>query len=234
MTPKNSDKRKEWLSQYNPRAIQDFEEDTSITRFINERLIEFSIDDCGRSIPNILDGLKESQRKILYAVFKKKLKYNGKALKVAQLAGYVAEQTDYHHGETCLYDTIVGLANDIIGKNNLPYFFRDGQYGTRLSGGKDASAGRYIFTKLDQLTRLLFPEVDDSLLPRIKNGGEKLEPKFYIPIIPTVLLNGCSAGYRDGLVLFHPSLQSQRFSQTMFAMDRRERSARNSSVVQKL
>jgi DNA topoisomerase-2 len=195
---KNSDKRKEWLSRYNPRAIQDFEEDTSITRFINERLIEFSIDDCGRSIPNILDGLKESQRKILYAVFKKKLKYGGKALKVAQLAGYVAEQTDYHHGETCLYDTIVGLANDIIGKNNLPYFFRDGQYGTRLSGGKDASAGRYIFTKLDQLTRLLFPEVDDDLLPRIKNGGEKLEPKFYIPIIPTVLLNGCSAGIGTG------------------------------------
>ena len=195
---KNSDKRKEWLANYDPAQFHDYEEKMPISRFINERLIEFSLDDCGRSIPNVLDGMKESQRKIMFAVFLRKLKYTGKSLKVAQLAGYTAEHTDYHHGEQCLYDTVVRMANDIVGLNNIPYLFRDGQFGTRLVGGKDAAAGRYIYTKEDVLTRLLFPIVDDELLPRTKSEGEKLEPKFYIPIIPTVLLNGCSAGIGTG------------------------------------
>ena len=195
---KSAQQRKEWLSNYDPRQELDVSETMNISDFVDHRMIEFSIDDCGRSLPSLMDGLKESQRKILFATFKKGLKFTGKSLKVAQLAGYVAEHTDYHHGEQCLYTTIVGLANDIVGVNNLPFFFRDGQYGTRLCGGKDAAAGRYIFTKLDKLTRYLFPEADDDLLPRRKSEGEKIEPKFYVPIIPTILLNGCSAGIGTG------------------------------------
>lgn len=192
---KNSNQRKKWLADNTTEEVNDIDENaTSITfsDFIDKRMIQFSTDDCSRSIPNLFDGLKESQRKILYSVFLKNLSFSGKTLKVAQLAGYVAEKSAYHHGEQCLNDTIVKLANDIIGYNNIPLLFRDGQFATRLSG-KDAAAGRYIFTKIDKLTRLLFPTVDDNLLEYNYEDGEKIEPKFYLPILPNILVNGCFA-----------------------------------------
>ena len=196
-----SDDRKTWLANFKPGEVSQRKGkiiSMSVSDFINQKMIRFSIDDCARSIPHLLDGLKESQRKILYAIFLKNLKFNGKSLKVAQLAGWVAEKTGYHHGEQCLYDTITKLANDIVGMGNIPLLFRDGQFGTRLEGGKDASAGRYIFTKLDQLTRLIFREMDDFLLPRRIDDGEIIEPRFYIPIIPMILVNGCQAGIGTG------------------------------------
>ena len=88
---KHSDSRKEWLADYSPESSQfsldEVGENTkmSLTDFVNEELIKFSHADCERSIPNLIDGLKESQRKLLYAVKKRKLKYTGKSLKVAQL-----------------------------------------------------------------------------------------------------------------------------------------------------
>ena len=198
-----SDDRKEWLRKYDPTAYLEADNiskvvNMTISDFIDQQMILFSIDDCGRSLPHLLDGFKESHRKILYAVFKRKLSYGGKPLKVAQLAGYVAEHSAYHHGEQCLFDTIQNLANDIVGKNNIPLLFRDGQFGTRLLGGKDAAAGRYTFTKLDELTRHIFVPSDDHLLPRKKEDGELIEPMFYIPIIPMILVNGCQAGIGTG------------------------------------
>ena len=197
-----ADDRKDWLRNYDPEnfLIQNGKKvvDMNISDFVNHQMIQFSIDDCGRSLPHLLDGLKESQRKILFAVFKRKLNHSGKTLKVAQLAGYVAEHSGYHHGEQCLYDTIIKLANDIVGMNNIPLLYRDGQFGSRLAGGKDAAAGRYIFTKLEQLTRDMIPEIDDNLLPRRLDDGEVIEPMFYLPIIPNVLVNGCQAGIGTG------------------------------------
>ena len=197
----NADDRKTWLRNYSSECTT--EKSSKITEmsysdFINNDMIRFSIDDCGRSIPNLFDGFKESQRKIIFSIFKKKLNFSGKSLKVAQLAGYVAEHSAYHHGEQCLYDTIIKLANDIVGMNNIPLLYRDGQFGTRLAGGKDAAAGRYIFTKLEKLTRLIFPAIDDNLLPYRHDDGDKIEPIFYMPIIPIILVNGCSAGIGTG------------------------------------
>jgi DNA topoisomerase-2 len=200
---KSSDLRKKWLKEYDPDLIhipnnseQYF--DMNYSDFIDTQHIKFSIDDCGRSIPNIMDGLKESQRKILYAAFLKNLKYSGSTLKVAQLAGFVAEKTNYHHGEQCLFETITKMAQDFPGSNNIPFFYRDGQFGSRLNGGKDAANARYIFTKLNRLTRLLFPSEFDVLLSYKKDDGECIEPEFYLPIIPTVLVNGCNAGIGTG------------------------------------
>lgn len=208
---KQSDARKKWLGAYSPPELEvegPAKSLMSYSDFIDGKMIDFSIDDCGRSIPHLLDGLKESQRKILYAVFLKKLNFKGSTLKVAQLQGFVAEKSGYHHGEQCLGDTITKLANDIVGMNNIPLLFRDGQFGTRLSGGKDASASRYIFTKQDCLTRLLFPPADDALLPRKEDDGDLVEPEFYLPVIPTALVNGCQAGIGTGwscsLPLYNP------------------------------
>ena len=202
---KETEARKEWLSNYDPNNValkwnKDVKETVklNISDFINTEMIKFSLDDCSRSIPSIMDGLKESHRKIIYACFLKKLKYTGKTLKVAQLAGYVAEKTAYHHGEQNLYDTITKMANEFPGSNNIPLLFRDGQFGSRLNNGKDAANARYIFTKLDCLTRLLFRQEDDILLERNVDDGTIVEPKYYVPILPTVLINGCTAAIGTG------------------------------------
>lgn len=192
----HADERKDWLSKYDPNneiSLDDVGEthQMGMTDFIDGELIKFSISDCKRSIPSGIDGLKESQRKILYAVKKKKLKYSGKSFKVAQLSGYVAEHTNYHHGEQNMYDTITKMAQEFPGSNNIPLLYGDGQFGSRLEGGKDASNARYIFTKMNMLTHLIFREEDDILFERVVDDGDIVEPKFYVPIIPMILVNGC-------------------------------------------
>jgi len=140
-------------------------------------------------IPNVLDGLKESQRKVLYACLKKRLTSQ---TKVAQLAGSVAEITQYHHGEQNLLDTIVKLAQNFVGSNNIPYLTRDGQFGSLLEGGEDSAAARYIYTCLEKTTRLLFREEDDAVLNYVVSDGETVEPEYYLPVLPMILVNGCS------------------------------------------
>jgi DNA topoisomerase-2 len=193
-----SNERKDWLGEYNPMSYKVPEDEYLISSYINQELIKFSIEDCSRSIPNLYDGLKKSQRKILYSVFKKKLHHDAKSMKVAQLAGYCAESSNYHHGEQCLYDTITKMAQDFIGSNNIPILEKDGQFGSRTYAGKDAASARYIFTKCSRFARLLFPEEDDVLLNYTYDDGDKVEPDFYLPIIPTILANGCTAGIGTG------------------------------------
>ena len=200
----HADDRKVWIGNYNPNADLGIEIDESpitqvnITDFIDKEMIKFSVSDCARSIPNMMDGFKESHRKTLHACFLKKLNYGGQTLKVAQLAGFVAEKTNYHHGEQNLFDTITKMAHDFPGSNNIPLLFRDGQFGSRNSLGKDAANARYIFTKLDILTRLIFRPEDDCLLEHVIDDGDKVEPLFYVPIIPMVLVNGVIAGIGTG------------------------------------
>jgi len=193
-----SNERKEWLTTYDPASYQTPAHEYPLTLYFNQELIKFSIEDCRRSIPNIFDGLKVSQRKILYAVFKKNLSFEGKSMKVAQLAGYCAEHSNYHHGEQCLHDTIIKMTHHFPGSNNLPYLARDGQFGSRAYLGKDAANARYIFTKLAPLTRLLFPKDDDDLLPYTLDDGDRVQPDYYVPILPTILGNGCLAGIGTG------------------------------------
>ena len=208
---KYSYQRKEWLSNYNDdNIVIKWDENkpekikVSYSDFINTELIKFSIDDCKRSIPHLMDGLKESHRKVLYVCMLRKLKYSGKTLKVAQLAGSVAEKSGYHHGEQNLYNTITGMAGSFVGSNNIPLLFRDGQFGSRAVGGDDAANARYIYTKLDYLTRLIYREEDDVLLDYLEDDGEKVEPRFYVPIIPMVLVNGCICGIGTGWSSYIP------------------------------
>ena len=200
---KYSDRRKKWLETYDPKLIIPIKNEMTYSDFINHRLIEFSIDDCARSIPNLFDGLKQSLRKILFAVFKKNLNYKGPSMKVAQLAGYVAEQTNYHHGEQCL-SCMTKMANDFPGSNNIPLLYPDGQFGSKLQGGKDAANARYIFTKMGKYTRYLFPEADDALLEKVEDDGDFVEPYYFVPILPLILANGCSAGIGTGWSCFMP------------------------------
>jgi len=185
---KRADDRKTWLSNYNRHLYLDTNKcDVSIKEFIDREFIHFSKYDCDRSIPNVIDGLKISLRKILFAGFKKKLTNE---IKVAQFSGYVSEQASYHHGEASLNGAIVGMAQNFVGSNNINLFVPSGQFGTRLQGGKDSASERYIYTYLNKLTRLIFNEKDDNILTYLNDDGISVEPIYYVPIIPMILVNG--------------------------------------------
>eukprot|EP00051_Salpingoeca_urceolata_P016686 m.223370 g.223370 ORF g.223370 m.223370 type:complete len:1511 (+) comp18752_c0_seq2:97-4629(+) len=182
------EQRKHWLSEFQPGTFLDHDTD-SITyhEFIHKELILFSLADNVRSIPSMVDGFKPGQRKVIFSCFKRNLK---EEIKVAQLAGYVAEQSAYHHGEVSLAGTIVNLAQDYVGSNNINMLVPAGQFGTRLQGGKDAASPRYIFTRLDPIARLVFSALDDQLLEYLTDDGQSIEPTWYMPILPLVLVNG--------------------------------------------
>uniref|UniRef100_A0A6C0I1E6 DNA topoisomerase (ATP-hydrolyzing) n=1 Tax=viral metagenome TaxID=1070528 RepID=A0A6C0I1E6_9ZZZZ len=209
---KFADQRKEWLEKYDPKTSFSLDDSgkfssMNLTDFLNNEMIKFSHDDCKRSIPHLFDGLKESQRKVLYSLKKRNLTYNKTSLKVAQLAGYVAEVSNYHHGEQNLFQTITKMANEFPGSNNIPLLYRDGQFGSRLALGADAANARYIFTKMEPLTPLIFREEDDILLERVYDDGDEVEPKFYIPIIPMVLVNGAhgiGSGWSSSIPCYNP------------------------------
>ena len=124
-------------------------------------------------------------------------------MKVAQLAGYVAEQTAYHHGEASLQGTIVNLAQNFVGSNNLNLLEPSGQFGTRLAGGKDAASSRYIFTRLPPHTKTIFDPLDNSVLQYVVDDGQQVEPEFYSPIIPMILVNGAE-GIGTGFSCYVP------------------------------
>ena len=147
-----------------------------------------------RSIPCLVDGFKSVQRKVMFTCFKRNLQ---KEIKVAQLAAYVGVLSAYHHGEACPISTIVNLAQNFVGSNNINLLQPIGRFGTRLHGGKDPASARYIFTALSPLTRLLFNPKDDPLLIYLNDDGLKVEPEWYCPNIPTVLVNG-SEGVATG------------------------------------
>ena len=199
---KNADARKEWLHNFIPGTFLDCSTPQfTIEDFVQRELILFSMADNVRSIPSVIDGLKPGLRKILFSCFKRKLKQE---IKVAQLAGYVSEHAAYHHGEASLCTSIVGLAQDYTGSNNIPLLVPSGQFGTRLQGGKDAASPRYIFTCLSDVSRLVFMEADDDLLKYLNDDGQSIEPEWYMPIIPMLLVNG-SEGIGTGWSTFIPS-----------------------------
>jgi DNA topoisomerase-2 len=210
---KKANFRKKWLLNFDPSSVSINEgidnemEELDVFKFINEEFVTFSIADCDRSIPNILDGLKTSQRKILFSLFKRKAKYTGSSIKVAQLTGYTAEHSGYHHGENNLIDTIRGMAVRYVGSNNLPLFYNDGAFGSRLANGKDGANGRYIYTKLEMFTRNLFPIEDDEYLEDLDEDGDIVEKKYYLPIIPMILVNGClgiGTGFSTSIPSYDP------------------------------
>ena len=202
---KRADDRKDWLGEYDRGSYLDTaEENVSYTDFINKELIHFSKYDCDRSIPNLMDGLKISLRKILYSAFKKNLHSE---IKVAQFTGYVSEHSGYHHGEASLNAAIVGMAQNFVGSNNINLLIPSGQFGTRLQGGKDSASERYIFTFLNNITRSIFPAVDDNILKYLDDDGQIVEPLFYAPIIPMVLVNGTKGigtGFSTDIMCYNP------------------------------
>lgn len=201
--------RKNWLNTIQKDTYLDYLDEAKhggvkYSNFINKEFILFSSYDNARSIPCLVDGFKPSQRKVLYGCFKRNLKGE---VKVAQLTGYIAEHSAYHHGEASLQETIVRLAQDFVGSNNINLLTPSGQFGTRLMGGKDSASPRYIFTKLEAITRLIFHPDDDQLLSYLNDDGATIEPEYYVPVIPMLLVNGADGigtGYSTNIPNYNP------------------------------
>jgi DNA topoisomerase-2 len=205
---KRADDRKNWLiNNYDRNSFADTSKQMiSYEEFIHKELIHFSKYDCSRNIPNLMDGLKTSLRKILFCAFKKNLTSE---IKVAQFTGYVSEHSLYHHGEESLNNAIIGMAQNFIGSNNINLLAPMGQFGSRIRGGKDSSSPRYIFTQLEKITRRIFPQLDDYILNYLTDDGIQVEPQFYVPIIPMVLVNGSvgiGTGTSTDIMCYNPSV----------------------------
>ncbi len=201
---KLAEQRKAWLQNFDPS--QTFVATSApFEDFLNIEMIKYSMDDCMRNLPNVYDGLKQSQRKILFAFLQK----GSEMKKVSQWAGFVSERTSYHHGEQCLFDTIIKMAQEFPGSNNIPLLAKDGQFGSRLNGGKDAASARYIFAKLAPIVKYIFRSEDmhAGILTFKDDDGTSIEPINYAPIIPMLLVNGSTAiatGWSTNIPSFNP------------------------------
>lgn len=202
---KLADDRKRWLSKYDPTLmLVPVGQKASYSAFVHNELIHFSNADNIRSIPHLMDGLKPSQRKILFSCLKRNLR---EEIRVAQLAGYVSEHAAYHHGEASLCGTIVSMAQNFVGSNNINLLKPVGQFGSRLEAGRDAASARYIHTYLEDIVGKLFRKEDAGLLKYLDDDGLSVEPEYYLPVIPMIAVNGVvgiGTGYSTDIPPYKP------------------------------
>lgn len=201
-----TDERKRWLMfDYDPETNVDRTQSmVTVSDFINKDLIHFSNYDNVRSLPNVMDGLKVSQRKIMHVA----LKYlHSNEMKVAQFGAKVAEKTDYHHGEASLMGAIINMAQNYVGSNNINLLAPKGGFGSRCSNGKDAASPRYIFTELTEIAKKIFMKIDNELLEKQQSDNMEIEPVWFAPIIPMILVNGSTGigtGYSTSIPKYNP------------------------------
>jgi len=160
---------------------------STITEYLDRDYLEYAtyvIEN--RAIPSVIDGLKPTQRKVVFIANKVWKNGNEKTYKVFQLTGRIAADAHYHHGDSSLNSAIIGMAQKF--KNSMPLLQEIGQFGSLRS--PEAGAPRYVSTKLHENFRLIYKDFE-LLSPRYEEGSQ-IEPEYFLPIIPTVLLNGSS------------------------------------------
>ena len=200
----NSDLRKEWLRGYDENLQSSNDKNLKIEDFINNDLIHFSYYDNKRSICSLIDGLKPCQRKILHTCIKKKM-FNDR--KVSELSGDVSSTTKYHHGEVSLQGAIINMAANYPTCSNINYLHPEGCFGDRSQLGKNHAQARYISCHLEKIITHIFRNEDLNILTYIFEENIYIEPYFFIPIIPMVLVNGCSGigtGYSTDIYQYNP------------------------------
>ena len=209
-----ADQRKEWISKWREVShIADVTFETketifksqNITDFINHELIDYTKDALFRAIPSQDDGLKRSQRQALYAALKYfKFGRKNELIGVSRFANYAANETNYHHGEMSMCDTVIKMTQDYIGSNNLPWFNGKGQFGTRSELGEDAASPRYLSLNLPKYIDLLYDEELIECIPKRVVEGDEVEPLYVPAVIPIHLVNGV-IGIATGYSTFIPN-----------------------------
>jgi len=174
----------------------------NITDYFNTDVCNFASYDNYRKIGSVIDGLKPSSRKCVYTVIKNNI---NSPKKVSILKSDAAAQTQYLHGDQSLEGVIVSLAQDFSGSNNIPLFKREGAFGTRLIPA--AAAGRYIFTCKEDYLDKIFRKEDEPILIEQNFEGDIIEPKFFVPILPMLLINGgigLTTGFSQKILQHNP------------------------------
>lgn len=165
-----------------------------ISQLINRELVGYSVASLSRAIISEYDLLKQSQRKIIYAalVYFNYNPYGKKQKKTAQFAADVASMVGYHHGEDSLKKAIIIMAQDFVGSNNMAFFRKGGQFGTRSCGGKSAADPRYNFVHLNWWVPYVYEKESIDLVEKRIVDGEECEP-FWLPaVVPMAIINGGS------------------------------------------
>lgn len=207
---KRADDRKLWLCNWH-HTLEELNigriKTLTVSEIIEKEVVPYFISSIRRCIPSFMDGLKEIQRKILWGAWLIWGKNNTKIKKVPSLSAYIVDHLGYHHGETCLEKAIISMAQRFVGSNNMNYLYPDGMFGSRMEGGKDACAGRYLFTKLEWWVPYVFKVEDLPLLTYMEDNGTPIEPQFLLPILPMHLINGAhgiGTGYSTHIPNYHP------------------------------
>lgn len=182
--------RKDWIKTWSHNKPAEVRYDSSVMQlddFVDREYIQYALYANQRAIPSMVDGFKPSQRKVLYGMLKRS---SNEETKVSILAGSIAASAAYHHGETSLCQAIIGMAQNFVGSNNIHFLSPESQVGTRLKGGADAASPRYAKTMLSPITRCIVSALDECLLNFQQEEGLSIEPEWYLPILPMILVNG--------------------------------------------
>ena len=210
----DKDDRKKWIKK---RLIQEregeefedmiYEGKINLDNFVNDQLILYHKESIRRAIPCLYDGLKDCQRKALYSTLKRKY---SKQVKLVIAAGNVIADTAYHHGDTSLKESMIKMGQGFVGANNIPYFVNAGEYGSRLLGTSDSkthAADRYLYFKLEDVIKTIFPEEDFDLYTQLEEDGESIEYSYFLPVIPMLLVNGANgiaSGFSSDIPSYDP------------------------------
>eukprot|EP00931_Biecheleriopsis_adriatica_P066268 TRINITY_DN40663_c0_g1_i1.p1 TRINITY_DN40663_c0_g1~~TRINITY_DN40663_c0_g1_i1.p1 ORF type:complete len:1271 (+),score=305.82 TRINITY_DN40663_c0_g1_i1:447-3815(+) len=200
-----ADARKSWLLDvYDPEVYFDYSRDTAPHHdFFDQSFIHFSMYDNQRSIPHLMDGLKNTQRKaICFALGRLK-----SDTKVTVFANAVMSAMKYHHGEVSMTEAIIHLAQTHVGTNNINFLRPRGQFGSRLHSRSEHAQARYIGVELEPIAKKLFRPEDEPILDYQLEEMHEVEPRFLLPVVPTVLLNGGSGigtGWSSDVANYNP------------------------------
>ena len=203
-----TDLRKAWMKEYSPNTSMTIGKQLNISSFLDYFMRNYSHSTLKRNMNTLADGLTHVVRKIVYGAFhvfgrsctSKKLE------RVTDFAGKVGEITKYHHGIS-IQGSVTHLAQDFPGTNNLPLLIGKGRFGTIEKGGKHAAEPRYVEVVASPLLPLIFRPDDDKLLTLAESEGLKVEPEFYLPIVPLALINGCNSvctGWKTDIPNYNP------------------------------
>nr|GEV84749.1 putative reverse transcriptase domain, zinc finger, CCHC-type, retrotransposon Gag domain protein [Tanacetum cinerariifolium] len=181
--------RQHWLQA--PEDLDLKEKGIPYRDFMNKEFKQYAMADLQISIPSMVDGLKPRERKILFYTLKKPIIQK---IKVTEFSIYLLNHSPNHDGEVTLVDTIIGMAQNYVGSNNINLLQPKGEFGTRWMGGKDHADGTLLFTRLSPITQYLFHKDDELLLNDLnEEDDQSIGPAWFIPIIPMVLVNGSEA-----------------------------------------
>jgi DNA topoisomerase-2 len=201
-----TDERKTWMTIRTPQELDANASAVNVDHLINNDLLEYSLDNNWRSLPSIWDGLKQSQRMVLFAIG------NVQRKKIAVLSASIIEKTHYEHGPDILNDTILRMGQKFVGALTLPYVDDDGQFGSRNEGGKDAASSRYPFTGSVPWVKKLFRPEYESQLKRVDRDGQESEWEHYLPPLPPAVfqgVDGIGTGWSTYIPPHHPVIVAE-------------------------